>query len=367
MEPQIQFKDSDWLRIKNDWQSWWDGKLDRPMVVLERLEPPKGITFPKGKNIPTFSDFDDSPLQFPLDMNVEEVIDHYENRLKCTRYYGDAFPKFWPNFGPGIVSGFLGARVHYSHEESTIWFDIGKKIAANEFNPKFNPDNIYWKWVKEITESAVKRWGNSVQVGFTDLGGNLDILSALIDDQDLLTGMLLNPDEITRITGRLTDVWLQYYDALYKIIQKQALGTSPWAGIFSAGKCYIIQSDMAVMIDPLMYEQFVLPDLKKCCNHFDHAVYHLDGKEQIQHLDLLLSIPNLHGIQWIPGAGNPPPEEWMDLLGRIRDAGKLCQLYVTPEGARKIKKELGCKGFAFYIWTETTHDEAQKLLDDLYS
>jgi len=80
----------------------------------------------------------------------------------------------------------------------------------------------------------------------------------------------------------------------------------------------------------------------------------------------LLSIPDLHGIQWIPGAGNPPPEEWPDLLRRIRDASKLCQLYVTPEGARTIKRKLGGKGIAFYIWSEVSHDEARRLIDDLY-
>lgn len=364
---QYSFNSKDWDNHSTNWQAWWKGDLDRPMVVLERLVPPDDKWFPKGKNLPVFSDFDDSPLQFPLEMNINKVLDHYEKRLECTRYYGDAWPRFWPNFGPGILAGFLGAEVHYSHEESTIWFDIGKKIKSADFHPEFDENNKYWKRVKEITSQAVERWGNNIQVAFTDLGGNLDILSSLIDDQDLLTGMLLDPERISKITGELTRLWLQYYDSLYQAIRKQGIGSSPWASIWSPGKCYIFQSDLAVMIDPLMFEQFVIPDLKECCNHVDHAFYHMDGKEQIQHLDLLLSIPNLHGIQWIPGAGNPPPEEWLDLLLRIRDAGKLCQLYVTPDGARKIKNELGGKGFAFYIWTETSHDEALKLIDDLYS
>ncbi len=59
---------------------------------------------------------------------------------------------------------------------------------------------------------------------------------------------------------------------------------------------------------------------------------------------------------------NPPAEEWINVLKRIRDAGKLCQLYVIPDGARKIVNELGGKGFAFYIWTETSHDEACRLV-----
>jgi hypothetical protein len=70
----------------------------------------------------------------------------------------------------------------------------------------------------------------------------------------------------------------------------------------------------------------------------DYAFYHLDGKGQIPHLDLLLSLPRLRGIQWVPGDGNPPPEHWLPLLKRIRDGGKLCQVTVSPQGALTTKR-----------------------------
>ena len=60
------------------------------------------------------------------------------------------------------------------------------------------------------------------------------------------------------------------------------------------------------MISPAMFERFVMPDLVACCDHLDHGFYHLDGKGEIPHLDLLLSIPRLRGIQWIPGDGAAP-------------------------------------------------------------
>jgi 5-methyltetrahydrofolate--homocysteine methyltransferase len=81
----------------------------------------------------------------------------------------------------------------------------------------------------------------------------------------------------------------------------------------------------------------------------DHGFYHLDGKGEIPHLDLLLSIPRLRGIQWIPGDGQPPPQEWLPLLKRIRDGKKLCQVFVSPEGARTIVREVGGKGFLLVI------------------
>ena len=52
----------------------------------------------------------------------------------------------------------------------------------------------------------------------------------------------------------------------------------------------------------------------------------LDGPDAIRHLDSLLSLPKLSGIQWIPGAGSPSVSEWIPLLKRIQKAGKLQHL-----------------------------------------
>jgi 5-methyltetrahydrofolate--homocysteine methyltransferase len=111
----------------------------------------------------------------------------------------------------------------------------------------------------------------------------------------------------------------------------------------------MLQSDLSYMISPAMFDRFVMPDLEALSRHLDHAFYHLDGKGEIPHLDRLLSLQRLRGIQWIPGDGQPPPEEWLDLLRRIRDGGKLCQVFVTPEGALRIVRTLGGKGFLFVV------------------
>ena len=111
----------------------------------------------------------------------------------------------------------------------------------------------------------------------------------------------------------------------------------------------MMQCDFAYMISPKMFERFVLPDLADCCDFLDHGFYHLDGKGQIGHLDHLLSLSRLRGIQWIPGDGQPTPDQWLPLLKQLRDGGKLCQVFVSPEGALRIVKNLGGKGFLLVV------------------
>jgi hypothetical protein len=42
-------------------------------------------------------------------------------------------------------------------------------------------DNLRWQRVKTVTHTAVELSGEQLSIGFTDLGGNLDILDAAWD------------------------------------------------------------------------------------------------------------------------------------------------------------------------------------------
>lgn len=352
MSIELHFTDQDWERIERDWTAWWEGDLKRPMVVIEDQVPPPGIA-------PTdLSGWDILPARFPMDVPADKVLDHHEIYLQSRRYYGDAWPKWWPNFGAGIAAGFLGADVHA--EWNTVWFKPTEETNLEDLSLAYDADNVWWRRVRELTVAAVGRWGDRVAVAHTDLGGNLDILASLRSTEGLLFDTIDAPDEVTRLVCEVTSLWLRYYDELYDTIQASGRGTTPWAAIWSPGRTYMLQCDFAYMISPQMFERFVMPDLAGCCASLDHGFYHLDGKEQIRHLDMLLSLERLRGIQWVPGDGQPPPEEWLPLLKRIRDGGKLCQLYVTAEGARTIAREIGGRGFAFHIaeWMNQEHAEA---------
>ena len=350
----LHFTERDWERIECDWTAWWAGELDRPLVMIESVEPPAGVVLPDVYNFTS---------NFPLDMPADAVLDRYQAHLEATRFYGDAWPKWWPNFGPGIVAGFLGTQVH--SVPGTVWFEPAPgadEVGIADLHLVYDASNVWWQRVRELTRTAVERWGGRVSVAHTDLGGNLDILASLRATQGLLLDLCDAPDEVARLIGEITQLWLRYYDELDTIIQEAGQGTTPWAAIWSPGRCYMLQSDFAYMISPRMFERFVLPDIAACCEALDHGFYHLDGKGQIPHLDMLLSLERLWGIQWIPGDGQPPPEEWLPLLKRIRDGGKLCQLYVSPEGARTIVRELGGRGLALRIDQGMSQDEVEDFL-----
>jgi len=357
MSIEVQFREEDWARVETAWTAWWAGELERPLVMIEDVAPPAGASFPN------VFDLGVPASAFPLDRPVDDLLDYYQTRLEARRYYGDAWPKWWPNFGPGIIAGFLGARVNATAD--TTWFDPVEEVPVAGLDLAFDSDNPWWQRVRELTRRAVERWGDRVNVGHADLGGNLDILASLLTTQQLLLDLSDHPEEVSRLANLITRLWLRTYDELYALIEPAGRGTTPWAAIWSPARCYMLQSDFAYMISPRMFERFVLPDLATCCEHLDHAFYHLDGVGQLPHLDLLLSLERLRGLQWVPGDGQPPTEAWLPVLRRIRNAGKLCQLYVCPEGARIIARELGGCGFALYIDRPMSRAEAEGFLREI--
>lgn len=119
------------------------------------------------------------------------------------------------------------------------------------------------------------------------------------------------------------------------------------------------------MISPKMFERFVLPDISACCERLDYPFYHLDGKGEIPHLEMLLAIPRLRGIQWVPGDGQPQAEHWLALLERILKSGKLCQVSVSAQGALRIVRELGGKGMVLWISEALTPHQGQALLEEI--
>ena len=96
MEFKSNFTSEDWERTRNNWSAWWENELDRPLVVIERIE---------GYDLAPELTRDVNPraITFPLGVPAEEVIDFYSEHLANPRYFGDAFPRFFADFGPGIA------------------------------------------------------------------------------------------------------------------------------------------------------------------------------------------------------------------------------------------------------------------------
>ena len=127
-------------------------------------------------------------------------------------------------------------------------------------------------------------------------------------------------------------------------------GSTSWSEMWSARRTQshpvrLLLHDLAAAFP----QRFALPSLEYEMSCLDHAVYHMDGPGQIRHLDDLLAIPNLHTIQWVPGAGQPPAPAWIEMLRKIQKAGKSVQVLVTIDELKAIYSQLAPEKTYYWV------------------
>ncbi len=279
-----------------------------------------------------------------LEISPEEIIDTMDYHLSRFEYYGDAFPMInFDAFGPGVVSAFLGATLDNS--TGRVWFHPKGISEIETINLQFDPDNIWFKRIKSIYKAGLERWEGKVLLGMPDLGGVIDILSTFRPSEELLFDLYDNPNEVKRLTSQITALWHRYYEELSNVLMPVNPGYTDWSTIYSDTPSYITQCDFSYMISPEMFNEFAYSELEYSSSRLSRTTYHLDGIGELNHLDSILKIKNLDGVQWIPGEGSAPYSEWPDVYKKIQAAGKLIQVgWSSFEELEVISKQVGNDG-----------------------
>jgi 5-methyltetrahydrofolate--homocysteine methyltransferase len=326
------FTDEEWRSVDANWDSWWRGALERPVI-------PFVIDLPERHRPESIEPW--STFSVPFSTTVSDLLDGWEAALASRAYGCDAFPSAFPNFGPGVIAAYLGAMPEPRPKEFTVWFHPPESPTFPDLHWPYSEESAWFQRMLAIYEQATERWQGGVLLDLTDLGGNMDILASFRPGEDLLLDLHDRPEEIERLIWEAHERWWQYWDRFNGILQPVNPGYGSWSGLFSRTSHYMLQCDFCFMISPEMFERFVKPELVASCRKLDHAFYHLDGPGQLPHLNSLLQIDELAGVQWVPGAGTAPAHEWTDVYRRIRKAGKLVQFMGGIDELELVAQDLG--------------------------
>jgi hypothetical protein len=344
----------DWDKTKERMLAWWEGEiLDR--AVLQVTAPRKGTS---GKHkwdwLNSFNHLD----------QPEKAREEFEEYCQNTFFGGESFPVLWVNLGPGIPAAYLGCTPQANPD--TIWFNPPKaEMSWDEvLSLRLDPENYWWKKTRELTALAVQWAEGKYFAGMTDLNSVHDILCHLLGTQRLLYDLIDHPDEFKKSLALVNDIWLACYDELARILQADTKGSSNWMQFWFPGRGGDVQCDFSAMLSPEMFEEFVLPYIRKQCSHLDRTIFHLDGPGQIPHLEMLLDMPELDGIQWIPGAGNPPvgSEKWFPMFRRIQERGKRLVLqYMDKADVENVLRNISSRGLLIETACDS-EDEAREMI-----
>ena len=322
----IHYTHEQYEQLRHTYRQWWNGDLDRPIVPIITYGHPSEIT-PVGPWLRFANAWDTT-------IDPREFVNAYDTGMDSHRWHGEGYPLFRTDaFGPGVLAAFLGATpVGTPH---TVWFQPPRKdIPIEELHFEWDDANPCYRRVANLFEAAMEKWHGRVVIGMTDLGSALDVLQTFRGAENLLMDLYDSPDEVLRCSREIREMWMLAFDKLTAIMEGEAEGYSHWYAIYHERPGYIVQSDFSYMIGPDMFKTFTAPELASLASHLDKVVYHMDGIGQIPHLDTLLSMDYIRGIQWVPGEGEPCTRNWDELMAKILASGKkLIHRTQKPDGS----------------------------------
>jgi len=322
----------DWDKIRQRHLAWWAGEVIDRMAVM--------VSAPRA-GVPPFELAPDTDLErFWTDPDF--AVDVAEKQLAATYFAGDNFPFHMPFLGLGCELRFNSTRTGWLRPLIRDW------SAAPEL--KYDPDNRWWRLMRNLTRTAAEAGRGRFWVGLTDLCHPGDDVAALRGAQNALVDFVDAPANVDRTMKAMCELWKRYIDELYAILTGAGqCGSAGTFGIYSPGKSYTMQSDFSCMLSEDMFDRHIVPILRRQAEHLDHAIYHVDGPEAIRHIPSVAAIDSIDALNWIPGEGHGPMRKWAGLIKDMQGRGKPVQCEAAPEDVEAIMQVASPRGLLLCV------------------
>ncbi len=321
------------------YEAFWQGQmLDRPLLqVTAPREPQPPEPDPAPADERDLRDWFTNPAR---------VLPRLERQVASIAYEGDAFPLVFPlsTSLPAIEAAYLGTPYRVVPGANTGW--SSPLVADWEHTPPLavDEDNGWWRATQRLLAAGAEASRGRYAIGIPDLQGGGQIVAELRGSERLALDLVDHPQAVKRAIRAVNEAWWHYYQACTAIICRHQKGYVDWLGVWSDRPAVTVECDFSCLISPAMFAEFFLPALVEQTEWVGRTIYHLDGPGAIRHLDSLLALPALTGIQWVPGAGQAPMREWIPLLQRIQGAGKRLVVACEPEEVRPLLTALRPEG-----------------------
>ncbi len=326
----------DFEEVMSRYEAWWDCDIvDRPLVGMKFSRPEaKCLAAPKKQHANHRERW----------MDTAHVVAQAEARLQNTVHFADSLPVAWPNLGPEIFSALYGCEMEYG--ERTAW---SKPVLADLSDEsvgklRMNKDSFYFLKLTEMTEALIEAGKGKFIVGYTDLHGGGDAIAAFRDPQKLLIDVIEQPDKIKRLCDNITADFLELYDHFHGILSAAGMPSTTWLPATCKGKYHVPSNDFSCMISDAAFSDLFVQGIIRECQHMDRCIYHLDGPQALRYLDILLEIPQIHAIQWVPGAGRSYWADWIEVYQRIQKRDKALCLSVPARDLNLLFQSMDPEG-----------------------
>lgn len=339
----------DYGRIMKKYEEYWAREnTGRPLIHL---------TAPKSGEIKV-EGFSHATLKERW-CDVEYVLKRALARVENTYYGCEAYPMEYPDLGPDQFAAMYGIPVQFG--ENTSWAEHIYEHADTDEIREFilDTENFYYKKLFEMLEAMTEAGKGKYFVGIPDLHPGADALVSMRGPQQLCFDTIESPEFISRGIMELLPGFKEVYEKMYQITTRYQKGSSNWMGVYHPGRWYVTSCDFCCLISPEMFEEFIVEELEEELDFLDASIFHLDGPGALKHLDRLLKIPKLDGVQWVYGAGAPTASHWVPVIEKIQKAGKTVVIEVMPGELEFMLEHVNPQGVLFQVKASSVEEAVE--------
>ena len=231
---------------------------------------------------------------------------------------GDAFAVVAPFQRVPWMEAILGCKIRVGAE--SMWSEPWLDYPWNENEVRLRPGNPWLAKLLDITRALVRKWKPPVMVTQTLMRGPIDMMAAVLGNEQTVYALHDSPEECRRLLEICTDAFIQVAKAQRELIPSFHDGHCSWFGVWAPGSVVRTQCDASALIGPQWYESYVLPFDLAICRAFDYSVIHLHSGF-LGTVEGLLNedVPTAIQVAIDPGAFGPPPLELLPAFRRIME------------------------------------------------
>lgn len=343
---------SDIDRVKEMYEAFWDRELlERPLLM---------VTSPKDE-IEPYKERSVDPVTKWTD--IDYIIEDKERKIKSTYFAAEAVPHTLVGIQGGAIAAFLECELEFRPE--TYWF---KPVIDDWESYKFGFDpqeSKWWKFTRELTSRMVEAGKDKYLVDLPDFQSDMDSLSDMRGAEKLCLDLYSHREKIKEALNYIFNVYKLTFTEIHKILTRHTNITSHWMGLISDKKHDVLQADFLALISPKMAEEFVIPNIRKEADFLERSIFHLDGPDAVDKLDLLLDIDKLDAIQWVPGANSPTAVHWLPMLKRIQNREKVLWICSPAGEVKELVNNLESKGLIIAVDGFKNEQEADEFVNQV--
>lgn len=291
--------------------------------------------------------------------------------MERTYFGGDSYPYYLPDLGYDPATAMMGLETVANDVSSWAVHQDKPLSAFTEFS--FDETNEAYQTLLGAVRFYVEdaRSGDDIDyiVGMIPFNTLYDGVASLIGPERLCLEMVDHPEEVHRVAQEHFRLFCRVYSVFEELTLRYQKGSTNWLGVYSDVPWYYISDDFIVMLSSELFDEFIVETLEPTVRFHPRTLFHLDGENAVRHLDALLQIRDLTGVQVQATPFRQSAEFWTPYLQKIQSAGKTAWIEARhSDDLRYLVQHLEPEGLFIktYADTQTEAREMERFVRDYY-